>query len=73
MKRFYIQVDANGYITDCIEFPHGDYIQVDLELPLPESFIAGIYKYLESGDFELDEEKRVKMLSEAQLEGAASF
>ena len=54
MKR-YIQI-TNWYITDCISYEFGDYIEIELE-KVPTGFISWIYKY-ENWAIILDEEKK---------------
>ena len=43
--RFYIQVDADNVVHDCIMFPHGDYVPVEISTPLPDGFIGGWYRW----------------------------
>lgn len=46
MVKFYLQVQKDGTITDCISFPHGDYIEFKGTVPL--DILGGWYK-LENG------------------------
>ena len=64
MAKFYIQLNGEGYITDCIEYEHEGYQQAEFDLPLPESFIAGWYKYLGNNKVKLDEDKKAAALAE---------
>ena len=60
----YIQVNNDGYITDCIDYSYANYIEVDFELPLPDHFIAGCYKYLGNNQYEHDEIKHAEVIVE---------
>ena len=44
---FYIQVDSENVIWDAITYPHGDYIPVELPLPLPDGFIGGWHRWVD--------------------------
>lgn len=68
-KTFYIQLDENNYITDCIEFPYEGYIEAELSVPLPEAFTARCYKYLGDNLFEVDKEKFDKLRGGYSSEG----
>lgn len=48
MNKFYLQVQADGTITDAISFPHGNYVEVELEM-LPVGVYGGWWK-LENGE-----------------------
>lgn len=50
--KFYIQIDQDGYITDCIEYPYKDYIEVEFNIPLPSRFISGEYHYVGNNLYE---------------------
>lgn len=45
-KIFYVQTDTEKRITDVIEFPHGDYVPVELETPLPPKILGGAYELM---------------------------
>lgn len=42
---FYIQLDDEGYIRDCIEYSYGSYVPIMLTTPLPIGFIGGWYRW----------------------------
>lgn len=46
LKTFYIQLDLENRITDIIEIPHEEYIEVELNTPLPSKIMGGAYKLL---------------------------
>jgi hypothetical protein len=52
--QFFIQINQEGYITDCIESSHTGYLPVDLPLPLPQGLIGGWYKYLGENEIGYD-------------------
>lgn len=45
LKTFYLQVDNNDFIRDCIEYQHDDYKQIELNTPLPVGLIGGWFKF----------------------------
>lgn len=47
MAKFYLQVREDSVITDAIEYPHGDYIEVEADV-LPPGVHGGWFK-LEEG------------------------
>jgi len=48
MSKFYLQVDkTTNVITDAIEYPYGDYVEIEVE-QLPAGVMGGWYK-LENG------------------------
>lgn len=49
-KRFYLQLDQENIIRDCIEYPHEGYIEHKTTFPLPVGLIGGWWK-LENGQF----------------------
>ncbi|GAN11030.1 hypothetical protein MAM1_0453c10582 [Mucor ambiguus] len=51
---FYLKVDSENIIRDCIEYPYDGYVQVDLPTPLPMGINAGYYRY-QNGNVTLDE------------------
>lgn len=59
MTKFYLQVQPNGVITDAIEYPHEDYIEVELQLPLPVGLTGGWFK-LEDGTGRVVEHPELK-------------
>lgn len=61
--ELYLQVNYEGYITDCLEYKHDDYIKVNLTLPLPEHFIAGCYKYIGNNEYVHDDEKHDELFN----------
>jgi hypothetical protein len=44
MMTFYIKLDGD-IIVDILEFQYADYIQVELELPLPVGINGGWYRW----------------------------
>ena len=44
MKKFYLQVRADGIITDAIDYPYGDYIEYETDV-LPVGLIGGWFKF----------------------------
>lgn len=44
IKQFYIQVNETQIITDILEFPYQDYIEVQLNTPIPPRIMSGCYK-----------------------------
>ena len=56
--KFYIQLDKGGYVRDCVTMPVENYVEAELDVPLPINFLAGWWKYLGNGKTELDREKR---------------
>lgn len=70
MKKFYLQVQNDGTITDAIEYPHNDYVEVELEY-LPVGVYGGWWK-LEDGELveypELKPEDREIDIERLQLE-----
>jgi len=63
MKKFYFQLDGD-IITDVIEYPHGNYVEVELDQThLPSGINAGYYR-LNGNIYTLDEE--LKDLSELE-------
>lgn len=70
--NFYIQLNFENYITDCITYPVENYIPVMLEIPLPDKFIAGCYKWL--GDhYEIDQEKYNQLSQESTADGVTEI
>jgi len=47
MKTFYLQVNSSGLITDAIDYPYGDYVEVTVA-SLPVGVNGGWFK-LENG------------------------
>lgn len=41
--QFYVQIDKDGCVRDCIEYQHAGYMPVELETPLPNGFLGGWY------------------------------
>lgn len=54
MKQWYLQI-TDGYVTDCIEYPYGDYVETTAQPP--RDILSGCYK-LTDGAFVLDASKR---------------
>lgn len=52
--KFWIQVDGNKIIRDCIEFKYDGYIEADLPTPLPIGLFAGYYRW-QNGSIVLDQ------------------
>ncbi|EQK42785.1 hypothetical protein C672_1729 [[Clostridium] bifermentans ATCC 638] len=46
LKTFYVQTDEVKRITDVIEIPYGDYVQVELNTPLPFQIMGGAYQLI---------------------------
>ena len=45
LKTFYVQLEKDtNKITDVIEYAYEDYIEVQLETPLPNNILASTYK-----------------------------
>lgn len=44
LKTFYIQTDEVKRVTDVIEMPYEDYVQVELNTPLPFNIMGGAYQ-----------------------------
>lgn len=61
--KMYMKLNQDGYLWDIIEYPYGDYQEIDVTLPLPDAVLAGWWKY-ENGAFVLDEAKK------AEIQGA---
>jgi len=73
MKKFYLQVQPDGTITDAIEYPHGNYVEVELD-HLPIGVYGGWWK-LENGQLveypELkpkDVNDEIESLKQSQME-----
>jgi len=62
--KFYIQINEDGYITDAINYEYEKYIECQLQIPLPDKFIAGCYKYLGNNLVERDEERYKQLIQE---------
>lgn len=43
--KLYIQVREDGVVTDVITYPHGDYAEIEHELPLPDGCIGGWHRW----------------------------
>lgn len=71
--NFYVQINADGYITDCIEYPYSDYIKCDFDVPLPDKFISGCYRFIDSTTYELDVVKLREMETPAIEERIAAI
>lgn len=63
MDKFYIQLDKDNVVRDCITYPYKDYMDVDLEVPLPRGILSGYYKY-ENGVLVLDEALKAEVEKE---------
>lgn len=46
MKTFYVQIDEKNIITDIVEFEYGDYIEIQLNTPIPHKIMSGCYKLI---------------------------
>lgn len=55
---FYIKVNADSIITDCIDYPHEGYIEYDVR-ELPQGIGAGHYKLVDGKAVEQSELKQV--------------
>lgn len=55
-KTFWLLINTEGYVWDCLEYEYGDYIPVELDYPLPDCIGGRCYKYID-GALVLDEEK----------------
>lgn len=49
----YLQVQSDGTITDCISFPHGDYVSFEGETP--QDIMGGWYKLIDGKIVEFPE------------------
>jgi len=54
--KFYIQKDSEGYISDIITFPYGNYEGIEFEPPLPMGIMGRYFKFAK-GKFVLDQAK----------------
>jgi hypothetical protein len=55
MNKFYFQLNGD-IIIDAINYPHGDYVEVELEEDqLPAGINSGCYRLID-GEYILDEE-----------------
>ncbi|GAB6990844.1 hypothetical protein [Paenibacillus pini] len=57
---FYCQVSADNIITDVIEYPYRDYVEIEVEGRLPAGVSAGWFKLEEGKIVEYPELKPVK-------------
>lgn len=44
-KTFYLQINTDNIITDCVEYEVDGYTPISLDLPLPDGLIGGWFKY----------------------------
>lgn len=56
---YYIQVNKDGYITDCITQPRVNYLEVEFPEPPPNNFINGTYRYVGNNQVVLDGSKLI--------------
>lgn len=74
IKTFYIQKNEESVITDIIEFPHEDYVEAQINTPLPPKIMSGCYKLL-NGELiyipNLDEDELVNKISILEAEKEA--
>lgn len=47
MKKFYIQINENGKVTDIISKPHEGFVEVNLNTPLPYNIMGGVYQFVD--------------------------
>lgn len=47
--KLYIQTNADSVVTDVITYPHGDYVEIEHELPLPDGLLGGWYRWVDGG------------------------
>lgn len=45
MKKYWIQLDQNNIIRDCVEYEVTGYVEYETAYPLPIGFIGGWFKY----------------------------
>lgn len=43
--EFYISLNGDRYIVDCITYPYRDYTKVEIPTPLPDGLIGGWHKW----------------------------
>lgn len=75
--KFWLQLDKNNVIRDCIEFEYGDYVEAELEMPLPNGIIAGYHKYIdgkliEDEDLKSEFEERMRKYNRQEFEDLKS-
>lgn len=58
--NFYLQFNNEGYVTDCITYPHEGYENFLLDVPLPSQFIAGWWKLVD-GQFVEDKQRKAEL------------
>lgn len=47
LKTFYVQTTTHGKVTDIIEYPYEDYVETQLETPLPVGVLGGTYQLMD--------------------------
>lgn len=55
--KFYLQVNQNNIITDCIEYPYQDYIEFEGEVP--QAVHGGWFKLIDGEIIEIPELKPI--------------
>lgn len=55
LKTFYVQTNEESMITDIIQMPHDDYVEVSLNTPLPSRIMCGCYRLIDGNIFYIKE------------------
>lgn len=56
--KIYLQVRPDGVITDCITYPHGDYVEHEMDY-IPQGINGGWFKLIDGKVVEVPELKPV--------------
>ncbi|MFT4146697.1 MAG: hypothetical protein QM644_19810 [Mobilitalea sp.] len=66
-KTFWIQLDQDNIIRDCVEYEVPGYIEYETAYPLPIGFIGGWFKFENGEVIEIPELKPATAIEEIEL------
>ncbi len=66
-KKYWIQLDQNNIIRDCVEYEVPGYSEYETAYPLPIGFYGGWFKYVDGEVIEIPELKPATAIEELEL------
>ncbi|PWW37406.1 MULTISPECIES: hypothetical protein [Paenibacillus] len=60
-RKLYVLLERDGLVRDIITFPHEDYLEIELDYPIPDDVMSGYYMVIDN-ELVVDEERKTKVI-----------